>query len=58
MNFLSNDWWAWLWTTYSMTIIAVPTVATFILKLWAIITPNTKSDQIIELIQSFVKKEK
>jgi len=53
ISFLNNNWWAWFWTNYSMTVIAIPTVVAFILKLIAIYNPNVKSDQVIDVFKTY-----
>jgi len=58
MNFLSNDWVTWFWNTYSMAIVAVPSVIGFALKLVAIFNPNVKSDQVSDLINQYWPKGK
>ncbi len=57
ISFLNNNWWAWFWTNYSMTVIAIPTVVAFILKLIAIYNPNIKTNEIAEVFEKYwVKK--
>jgi len=57
ISFLNNAWWAWFWTNYSMTVIAIPTVVAFILKLIAIYNPNIKTNEIAEVFEKYwVKK--
>jgi|ADurb_Total_1213_FD_contig_81_311826_length_441_multi_2_in_0_out_0_2 hypothetical protein len=60
ISFLNNAWWAWFWTNYSMTVIAIPTVVAFVLKLIAIYNPNVKSDQVIDVFKTYwpVDKDK
>ena len=53
MAFLSNDWWSWFLSNYSMTLAAIPTVIAFSLKLVAIFHPKVPSDKILDLIQSY-----
>lgn len=59
ISFLNNAWWSWFWSEYSMTVIAVPTVVAFVLKLIAIYHPGIKSDQIIDVFKTYwpVKKD-
>jgi hypothetical protein len=57
ISFLNNNWWAWFWTNYSMTVIAVPTVVAFVLKLIAIYNPNIKSNEINEVFEKYWIKQ-
>ncbi len=59
ISFLNNAWWSWFWSQYSMTVIAVPTVVAFVLKLLAIYNPNIKSNEINEVFKEYwpVNKE-
>lgn len=50
---LSNDWCIWAWNTYSMAILAVPSIVTFIMKLVAIIHPDVPSDKVIDLVKQY-----
>jgi hypothetical protein len=56
MTLLSNDWWVWVWNTFSISILWFPTLATFILKLWAIFNPRIPSNQVSDLIKDFWPK--
>ena len=56
-NLLSNDWFNWLFSTYSIGFGLVPVVLTFILKFIAIFHPGVPSDKIIDLIQNTFKKK-
>jgi hypothetical protein len=51
MIILSNDWLIWVWKTFSMAIIAIPSVIIFITKLVAIFNPNVPSNKICDLFQ-------
>jgi hypothetical protein len=59
MTILSNDWWAFVWNTYSMTIVGIPSAITFILKLIAIFHPKVPTDAISGLFKEYwpVKKD-
>jgi len=57
ISFLNNNWWAWFWTNYSMTVIAIPTVVAFVLKLIAIYNPNIKSNEINEVFEKYWIKQ-
>lgn len=56
MLFLSNDWLIEFYKTYSLAIIAIPSVVLFILKMIAIIKPTVKTNKIIDLIQEWQNK--
>jgi len=58
MDFLSNDWMSWVFSTYSLAIMAVPSVVAFILKLIALFNPAVQSDKIIDLIKEYWPKGK
>ena len=58
MTILSNDWWAFVWNTYSMTIVGIPTAITFALKLWAIFNPNVPTDKITGLFKEYWPTDK
>ena len=53
MRVLSNEWVIWLWNTYSMAILAVPSVVTFGAKLLAIFHPDIPSDKITDLVKQY-----
>lgn len=53
MNFLSNDWFAWFMSTYSILIGGIPVAVTFILQLIAIFHPGVPTDRVIDLIAKY-----
>ena len=55
---LSNDWITWIWTTFSMVIVAVPSLVIFTLKLVAIFHPNIPTDKVIDLFKEYWPKGK
>jgi len=57
MTFLSNDWMVWLWNTYSMVILCVPSAVAFILKMVALWNPNIPSDKVIDLLKEYWPKK-
>jgi len=50
---LTNDWFNWVFSTYSVLLGLIPTVIGFILKLLAVFHPDIPSDKIIDLIKSY-----
>lgn len=58
MNFLSNDWFAWFLSQYSVLLMLIPSAVAFLLKLAAIFHPAVPSGKIIELIQQYWPREK
>lgn len=52
---LSNDWLNWAWNNYSILIIGIPSIVTFILKAVAIWNPNIPSDKIRDLFANWKK---
>jgi hypothetical protein len=52
--FLTNGWWAWFTTTYTVTIMTVIALIVFVLKIAAIVDPRIQSNQIIDLIKETV----
>jgi hypothetical protein len=54
--FLSNEWITWVWDTFSMAIVAFPSVIGLILKVIAIYNPNVKSNEVTELIEKYWPK--
>jgi len=52
----TNDWFAWVMSTYSQFWIFAPGIIVFILKLIAVLKPNVPSNKIVDLIQGFFKK--
>ena len=57
MYLFSNDWVKWFWDTYTVTIVAVPSIIIGILKIIAILVPSAKTDKIRELFELWSKKE-
>ncbi len=57
LGLFTNEWIAWVFNTYSIAIIAFPSIIIFLLKVIAIYNPNIKSDKIIELIKEFWPKK-
>ncbi|KKW12657.1 MAG: hypothetical protein UY48_C0010G0009 [Candidatus Gottesmanbacteria bacterium GW2011_GWB1_49_7] len=56
-SLLTNDWFNWIFSTYSVCLGLIPVAVSFILKLIAIFHPGVPSDKIIDLIQkTFAKK--
>ena len=58
MEFLSNNWMSWFFSTYSIVIMAAPSVIAFTLKLVAMFNPSVPSDKIIDLIKEYWPKGK
>lgn len=54
---LTDQWWMWVITNYGVTIAAVPTALTVILKLVAIWNPNAPTDKVREIIGLLWKKQ-
>jgi len=58
MDFLTNNWMSWFFSTYSIAIMGAPSVMAFILKLLAMFNPRIPSDKIIDLIKEYWPKDK
>jgi hypothetical protein len=56
MTVLSNNWFNWLVSNYSILIGLIPVSVIFILKLIAIFHPGIPSDKIVDLIQNTMSK--
>ena len=57
-HIFSNNWWYWVWNTYSMSILGFPMLTGFVLKFIAIFHPNVPSDAIIDLMKTAWPTEK
>jgi len=54
MNFqyyLDDQWFMWIWHTFSILLVMVPSILTSIVKLIATIHPDVPSNEIIDLIK-------
>jgi hypothetical protein len=56
--FLTDDWLIWVWNTYSIAIVGIPSVVMFILKVIAIYNPKVKSSEIAGLFEQYWPKGK
>ena len=54
----SNDWWAFITSTYSVTVALIPVALTAIAKLAAILDPRIKSNEMTEWVQETFYKGK
>jgi NADH:ubiquinone oxidoreductase subunit 2 (subunit N) len=52
-GFLSDYWWQWVYNSYSMSIVGIPLVVGFILKLIAIIKPSVPTGAILDLFAEY-----
>ena len=54
----TNEWFNWIFSTYSICLGLIPMILIFLLKLIAIFHPGIPSDKVVELIQNTFTKEK
>jgi hypothetical protein len=52
----SNDWWYWVWNTYSMSILGIPIAVGFVLKIFAVFNPNVPTNEILDVFKEYWPK--
>jgi hypothetical protein len=52
MELLTDQWWLWLWNTYSISI----GILAALLKAWAVLHPGAENNKIMELLSLAFKK--
>jgi hypothetical protein len=53
-TFLSNNWWSWLVSNYTVTIGLVIGLIVTVLNVIAVIHPDDKTSTIVELLQGWI----
>jgi hypothetical protein len=54
MEILSNDWWNYIISTYTVTIGLISSLLITIMKLLAVLHPSEKTNSVVGLLQGWI----
>jgi hypothetical protein len=54
MDILTNDWWNWIFSTYTFSIGIASSFIVMILKCIAVLHPGEKANSIVGLLQGWI----